>query len=179
MKNFYTSGLRGSLLEDLINYTNQVYKKKEIAVIEKIPTPIKPVELDKKKHNISRAYFEKKSSVDYIGVAQGIPICFDAKETRQKSLPLKNIHEHQINFMESFEKQQGISFLIVHFLFNGKYFLLPFKILKQAWLESTYNRKSIPYEKFEYEIILSSNFILDYLSVLNKVQQKNDMPEKN
>ena len=79
-------------------------------MIEKIPTPIKPVELDKKKHNISRAYFEKKSSVDYIGVAQGIPICFDAKETRQKSLPLKNIHEHQINFMESFEKQQGISF---------------------------------------------------------------------
>ena len=71
--------------------------------------------------------FEKKSSVDYIGVAQGIPICFDAKETRQKSLPLKNIHEHQINFMESFEKQQGISFLIVHFLLNGKYFLLPFK----------------------------------------------------
>ena len=85
MKNFYTSGLRGSLLEDLINYTNQVYKKKEIAVIEKIPTPIKPVELDKKKHNISRAYFEKKSSVDYIGVAQGIPICFDAKETAKRT----------------------------------------------------------------------------------------------
>ena len=169
VKCFYTSGLRGSTFEDLINYTNQVYKKKEIALIEKIPTPIKPIRLDKKNHTISLAYFEKKSTVDYIGVAQCIPICFDAKETRQKNLPLNNIHEHQIDFMERFERQNGISFLLVHFLFYDKYFLLPFSILKKFWDQSKTGKKSIGYDVFEHEISLSNNFVLDYLGVLNQI----------
>lgn len=49
-----------------------------------------------------------KSTVDYIGVVQGIPVCFDAKETAVDIFPLQNIHEHQVNFMSDFEKQQGI-----------------------------------------------------------------------
>ena len=168
-KYFYTSRLRGSTFEDLINYTNQVYKKKGIALIEKFPTPIKPIKLDKKNHTISLAYFEKKSTVDYIGVAQGIPICFDAKETRQKSLPLNNIHEHQMDFMERFEQQNGVSFLLVHFLFCDKYFLLPFSILKNCWSEYKTGKKSIGYNFFEHEISLSNNFVLDYLSILNLI----------
>ena len=168
-KYFYTSGLRGSTFEDLINYTNQVYKKKEIALIEKFPTPIKPIRLDKKNHTISLAYFEKKSTVDYIGVAQGIPICFDAKETRQKSLPLNNIHEHQMDFMKRFEQQNGVSFLLVHFLFCDKYFLFPFSILKNFWVQSEAGKKSISYNVFDHEISLSNNFVLDYLGVLNQI----------
>jgi Penicillin-binding protein-related factor A, putative recombinase len=162
-------GLRGNSFEELINYTNEIYKKNNLALIEKIPTPIKPVELDNKNHTISLAYFEKKSTVDYIGVVQGIAICFDAKETAKKSLPLQNIHEHQIEFMDRFEKQQGISFILVHFLFNDTYFYLPFKNLKEAWENLRYGRKSIPYEKFEHQIFLSSNYFLNYLDIINKI----------
>lgn len=160
-------GLRGNSFEELINRTNEIYKKNNLALVQKIPTPIKPIQLDNKNHTISLAYFEKKSTVDYIGIAQGIPICFDAKETSRKSLPIQNIHEHQIEFMDKFEQQKGISFLLVHFLFNDTYFYLPFKNLKDAWENSKHSRKSIPYKKFNYHVFLSDGYILNYLETVN------------
>ena len=79
-------GLRGSTLEEILNITNENYLKMNLAIIQKIPTSIKPVEFDKTKGIIKLAYFEQKSTVDYMGNVQGIPICFDAKETTRKSL---------------------------------------------------------------------------------------------
>ncbi len=38
---------------------------------------------------ISKGFFEERSTVDYIGLVQGYPICFDAKETKLKTLPVK------------------------------------------------------------------------------------------
>ena len=34
-----TRGLRGSALEDLINFTNEFYRQKGLALFQKIPTP--------------------------------------------------------------------------------------------------------------------------------------------
>ena len=44
---WHTRGLRGSVLEDCINFTNEYYRQHGIAVIQKIPTPITPVEMNK------------------------------------------------------------------------------------------------------------------------------------
>ena len=79
MGTWKTRGLRGSTLEDLINHTNESYREKKLALIQKIPTPITPIEIDKSSRHITLAYFEQKSTVDYIGAVQGIPVCFDAK----------------------------------------------------------------------------------------------------
>ena len=103
-------GLRGSVLEELINYTNEKYRQQKLALVQKIPTSIKPVRFDKTKRHITLAYFDQKSTVDYIGVVQGIPICFDAKECAKDIFPLQNIHEHQVEFMRQYEEQGGISF---------------------------------------------------------------------
>lgn len=65
-------GLRGSVLEELINYTNEKYRQQKLALVQKIPTSIKPVRFDKTKRHITLAYFDQKSTVDYIGVVQGI-----------------------------------------------------------------------------------------------------------
>ena len=94
----------------MINYTNTRYEEMGLALIQKIPTPITPVRIDKERRHITLAYFEKISTVDYIGAVQGIPVCFDAKECAADTFPLQNVHEHQISFMEKYEKQQGISF---------------------------------------------------------------------
>ena len=48
--------------------------------MQKIPTPITPVKMDKEHRQITLAYFDQRSTVDYIGAVQGIPVCFDAKE---------------------------------------------------------------------------------------------------
>ena len=115
MATWNSRGLRGSLLEEMVNYTNEKYPQKGVALIQKVPTPITPVRFDKDSRHITLAYFEKKSTVDYIGAVQGIPVCFDAKESATDTFPMQNIHEHQLNFMRDFEAQQGVSFLLIYF----------------------------------------------------------------
>ena len=142
-------GLRGSVFEELINLTNEQYEKRGVALIQKIPTPIKPVEFDTVKRTIKLAYFEQKSTVDYIGVMDGIPICFDAKETARKSLPFSNIHEHQVEFMKKFDQQGGIAFLLVHFTKEDIYYLLPLEVLCHYFENAdTLKTHSIPREAF-------------------------------
>lgn len=163
-------GLRGSTLEDIINFTNDIYRQKGLAVIQKIPTPITPVEISKEKRTITLAYFDQQSTVDYIGAVQGIPICFDAKETTLKSLPIQNVHEHQIEFMNDFKKQKGVSFLLVHFVEYGEFYLLPFEILNYYWDKShSGGRKSIPYSAFEKKYLVENKggAMLNYLEAVN------------
>ena len=45
MATWNSRGLRGSALEEMINYTNDLYKEKHLALIQKIPTPIKPIQI--------------------------------------------------------------------------------------------------------------------------------------
>ena len=66
-------GLRGSTLEEMINRTNEQYRDKHLALIQKVPTPITPIKIDKESRHITLAYFEKKSTVDYIGAVQAFP----------------------------------------------------------------------------------------------------------
>lgn len=113
MATWNSRGLRGSTLEDLVNRTNEQYAQKKLALIQKIPTPITPVRMDKENRHITLAYFEQRSTVDYIGVVQGIPVCFDAKECCVDTFPLSNIHPHQVTFMEAFEQQGGIAFFLI------------------------------------------------------------------
>ena len=82
MGTWTSRGLRGSALEDYINHTNEQYRNRGLALIQKIPTPITPVKIDKEQRHITLAYFDQRSTVDYIGAVQGIPVCFDAKVLR-------------------------------------------------------------------------------------------------
>ena len=166
-----TRGLRGSAFEAQIDLTNTLYTQKNLAIIQKVPTPITPTAVDNKSRTITQAYFEKKSTVDFIGVAQGIAICFDAKETRQLNFPLKNIHVHQIEFMEAFRRQQGVSFLLIHFQTKGEIYLLPSEILAKFYDHSLNGgRKSIPYDAFEKKFIVKNQngFPVHYLVAINE-----------
>ena len=90
MGTWKTRGLRGSTLEDMINMTNESYREKGLALIQKIPTPITPINIDQSTRHITLAYFDKQSTVDYIGTVQGIPVCFDAKECAVTTFPMMN-----------------------------------------------------------------------------------------
>ena len=71
MPSWNSRGLRGSVLEEAINMTNERYRQEHLALVQKIPTPITPIEFDKENRHITLAYFEQKSTVDYIGNVQG------------------------------------------------------------------------------------------------------------
>ena len=133
MGTWNSRGLRGSFLEELINLTIEKYHTQHLALIQKIPTPITPMKIDKETRHITLAYFEQKSTVDYIGVVQGVPVCFDAKECQTDSFPLANIHEHQYEFMRDFEEQDSVAFLIIYFKERDSFVYLPFKKLREFW----------------------------------------------
>lgn len=171
MATWNSRGLRGSVLEELINHTNELYRQKGLGLVQKIPTPITPVKIDKENGNISLAYFEKDSTVDYIGVVQGIPICFDAKECSVDTFSLRNIHEHQINFMEDFEAQQGISFLIIMFTARNEFYYLRFSELKE-YLQRIEDGhpKNFKYEELDKEYFIKgeAGALVHYLKGLQK-----------
>jgi len=163
-------GLRGGTLEELITLTNDKYRRQKLACVQKVPTPITPVEICKESRTIKLAYFEKRSTVDFMGAVQGIPICFDAKETRLKNLPIANIHSHQIEFMEDFTAQGGIAFMLVHFTVYDEYFFLSLDALKPWWQQAQAGgRKSIPYENFDqtYRIANQGGAFIHYLEAIS------------
>ena len=125
-------GLRGSELEDMINRTIDDYRVKKLALIQKIPTPITPLKQDEM-GRIKDAYFQKKSTVDYIGLVQEIPVAFDAKESKTNKFPLSNIHEHQYIFMSEWEEQGGASFLLILFREHFICYYMRFSELKKYW----------------------------------------------
>ena len=180
MPSWNSRGLRGSLLEEMINHTNEKYQQKGLALIQKIPTPIKPIEIDPSSRHITLAYFDQKSTVDYIGVVQGIPVCFDAKECATDTFPLSNVHEHQIEFMKKFEEQEGIAFLLIFFKKQNVFYYLRFQELYQFWMRSQEGgRKSFRYEELEskYQISTYDGVMLHYLDMLNQDLQSRDEEE--
>ncbi len=167
---YYKSrGLRGSAFEELINLTNDKYREQGLACIEKIPTPIKVTKINNEKRVIEEGYFEKKSSVDYIGLVQGYAVCFDAKETALDNFPLKNIHEHQIEFMQAFVTQRGKAFILVHFTKKDEMFLLPSEVLFNYYeMSKNGGAKNIPYSAFNpmLRIYRKSGYYVHYLEAL-------------
>lgn len=148
MGTWKTRGLRGSTLEELINKTNDSYREKKLALIQKVPTPITPIEIDKASRHITLAYFDTKSTVDYIGAVQGIPVCFDAKECAVKTFPLQNIHPHQIAFMNEFEEQGGVAFIILSYTSENEIYYVPFEVIHGFWKRmEDGGRKSFTYEE--------------------------------
>lgn len=171
MASWKSRGLRGSMLEEMINITNGIYREKKLALIQKIPTPITPIQIDKESRHINLAYFDQKSTVDYIGVVQGIPVCFDAKECAEDSFSLRNVHEHQIRFMKEFEEQDGIAFLLIYFKKYDVYYYLKFEKLSEYWDRALDGgRKSIRFDELDlsYEIHLSNGIYIHYLELIQK-----------
>ena len=178
MATWNSRGLRGSTLEDLINRTNEKYRERGLALIQKVPTPITPIQIDQEHRHITLAYFDQKSTVDYIGAVQGIPVCFDAKECASDTFPIQNIHEHQVNFMSDFEKQGGCAFFLIYFTGRNLFYYLPFEFLRVFWDRAMQGgRKSFRFDELDQQYILHStgSFLVPYLDGLQKDLERKDL----
>lgn len=169
MATWKSRGLRGSALEEMINRTNEKYRDEGLALIQKIPTPITPVEIDQRTRQITLAYFDQKSTVDYIGAVQGIPVCFDAKESASETFALQNIHDHQYKFMEDFENQGGVAFFLIYYTSIDEFYYLPFEYLKIFWERAKNGgRKSFRQDELNpaYIIPRDDDVLVPYLETL-------------
>ena len=172
MPTWKSRGLRGSALEELINRTNERYLEMGLALIQKIPTPITPINIEKETRHITLAYFDQKSTVDYIGAVQGIPVCFDAKECAAETFTLENIHPHQVAFMENFEKQEGVAFFLIYYTGLNEFYYLPFRQLKVFWDRAQGGgRKSFRHDELDDKYVIKSpgesGILIPYLDTLS------------
>ncbi len=164
---------RGAMTEQLIDWSNNQYREKGLARIDKIPTPIKILNIVRNKVT---GFIEKKSTVDYVGLIPGGQfICFDAKETQEKNIfPLKNVHQHQMDYMDQVHNLGGKAFLIVSFVKYDQYFRLDYSVLKYYWerWKANPNKRgyaSIPYEEFtalRQKLKSRNGIALDYLDAM-------------
>lgn len=171
MPTWNSRGLRGSTFEEFINRTNEKYLENGLALIQKVPTPITPINIDKETRHITLAYFDQKSTVDYIGVIQGIPVCFDAKECHTDTFPLANIHPHQVEFMREFERQNGMAFFLIFFTHKDEFYYLRFEKLTQFWKRmEDGGRKSFHYEELEKDFFFhgKGGVLVPYLDGIQK-----------
>lgn len=165
------SGKRGMVLENALDMTNQTYKNKGLALIDKVPTPWK-VHFDKRNNRATQAFPDKKSTVDFVGVSHGRAIAFEAKSTKiRTSFPLKNVEAHQVNYLLNYQDQGGIAFLIIYFEKLGESYFVKIDDFYEWWAAMEEGgRKSIPYNWFmlNCDRIKSSNgVILNYLEFCN------------
>lgn len=168
---------RGMTLEADINTTNVYYLDTDKAIVHKKPTPVQIVKVNYPKRSaavITEGYFKQASTTDYNGIYRNRHIDFEAKETKNKTLfPLANIHDHQIEHMQSIVNHGGICFLIIRFtVYNETYYVQAEKLLSYWQDKLNGGRKSIPYHLIKqdgYQIPLQYQARVDYLAIIDKL----------
>ncbi len=166
----------GMTLETDVEETNLFYLDTGRAVIHKKPTPIQVVNVSypsRNKAKIVEAYYRTPSTTDFNGIYKGYYIDFDCKETKSAtSIPLANVHDHQVKHLKKITEAGGIGFLIIYFKHHDEHYLLPFDVLYEYYNNALKGgRKSIPYSTFTkraHIIKFSFNPRLDYLTVLDE-----------
>lgn len=169
---------RGMSLEEDISLSNVYYLEHDKAVIYKKPTPVQIVKVDYPKREAAKiveAYYKKPSTTDYNGLYKGKYIDFEAKETKVKTFPFKNISQHQIEHLDRILKHGGIAFIIIAFTSLNEIYLID-----ASYIIEEYNhgqRQSMTYETIKsYGHIIPQGYQprLDYLKILDEVYFKED-----
>ena len=134
----YIKSNMGMQFESEVSKTCDFYREKGLADIYKRPTPIKEVKMSKSHPGmIEEAYFQEKSTTDYVGIYKGKYIDFECKETIHDEVPFHMIREQQFAHLEFIIRLGGYGFFLVSFktasevyLLDAKYILAEIKVKK-------------------------------------------------
>lgn len=165
----YDMANKGRGFEEEVIIANKQYKRKGIALVQKISTPWTVIRRGKQ---IVSAYPEDKSTLDFRGtVKPRVPISFDCKETvEEKGLPLKNILDHQIDYMRDALLMGEISFILCYIVPLNKRYFIDGEVVLEYWDKWQDNKgrrgfNFIPIDDMT-EIRSKNGIVLDYLDGL-------------
>jgi recombination protein U len=151
-------------LETRVRKANLRYRKERKALIQKLEVPIRMTAM---------GMVATLSTVDFYGIFSytkgkkkiGKPIAFDAKECESlTSFPLKNIHQHQLEFLKLWNELGGEGFFFVHFkkVHPDHAHVVPLSLISKYW-DNDAGRKSIPISEFKDEWLAEIDNYLEYL----------------
>lgn len=107
-----------------------------MALINKRSTPVKV--LKSKGGRVLNGFYEAKSTVDYDGVYKGRAVTFEAKSTENTNrFDLKNIAQHQLDYLEEAEKMGAICFFLMEFSKDKSVFVVPLSVI-QPYVRMSY-----------------------------------------
>jgi recombination protein U len=166
-------GNRGMHFERIINLSNEMYQRQGVALINKRPTPVKVLEV--RYGRVKDGYYEAKSTVDYDGVYKGRAIAFEAKSTTEKTrFDLKNIAQHQLDYLEKAEKMGAVCFFLIEFSKDKSIFAVPLSVI-QSYVRMSHQpkgKKSIPRADFDiygYLVDRTERAPVDYLRYVDEL----------
>ena len=131
---------RGMKFEHQIEEQCGIYKQKNIAYIDKLPTDWMIV---RKGNKIISGYPRAKSKLDFYGVlSNGMAIFIEAKSTKSSSLPLSNFKDHQFMYIEEISKYTPHVYVLIQMRkHNDRVFLV--KGLEVLNFKNKGDRKSL------------------------------------
>lgn len=163
----------GMAFENEIVKSNEAYKSRGIALIQKISTPWQVVRRGRK---IVSAFPIGKSTLDFRGTVKGgISISFDCKEvaTETRGLPLRNIEEHQIEYIRDALSIGEVSFILCYMKMFDTRYLIPGPIVIEYWDRWKANKGKVGFNYIPIgvmkEIKSKNGIVLDYLEGLEGV----------
>jgi len=166
---------KGRGFEQEVEMANYQYMRRKIALVQKISTPWT---VTRKGKEIVSAHPEGKSTLDFRGtVKHRIPISFDCKETKDKrGLPLSNIADHQVEYIESALEVGEISFILCYMECENKRYYVAGDIVIEYWEKWKVNKGKKGYNFIPkaamIEVMSKNGIILDYLDVINQEWEK-------
>lgn len=155
----------GKELEDALNRTHHRYAMQRVAHVSQNPKNwayTSKEKYDYLKQTVKSVVAQtadgkylqaKKSNIDFSGNAGARHVAFDAKQTKGKSFPLKNVERHQIEKLLLTEQSGGIAGLIVWLSDVHRVFFVSASMLDKAVIEMLFKqgRSSISLQQFEDE----------------------------
>lgn len=167
-----TMANKGQAFEEEVILTNEIYRRKGTALIQKISTPWTVI---RKGKQIVNAFPNGKSTLDFRGtIYGGFSISFDCKESEnEKGLPLSHIQEHQIEYIRDAIDIGEVSFILCLMKKQNKRYLISGKTVLQYWDHWQKNKGKrnvnfIPVEVMK-EVKSREGIILDYLNGLEEI----------
>ncbi len=164
----------GMAFESDVTKSCDFYREKGLADIYKRPTPIKVVKMSKTKNGmIEEAYFEEKSTTDYVGIYKGRYIDFECKETIHDEIPYHMIREQQYRHLENIMRLGGIGFFLVSFKRAQEVYLINSSIILDALKEKEH--RGFKREFFKEKGILVERSFLPPYRLLDAIDKAYDL----
>lgn len=158
----YIKANMGMSFEKDVSKSCDYYREKGLADIYKRPTPIKVVKMSKTRPGmIEEAYFEEKSTTDYVGIYKGKYIDFECKETIHDSVPYHMIREQQFIHLENIISLGGIGFFLVSFKSVQEVYLIKASIILEKIKEKKHPGFKLEFFK-ENGILVKRGYLPPY-----------------
>ncbi|MBR2651327.1 Holliday junction resolvase RecU [bacterium] len=135
-----TNKNKGMYIETIVNNSIKFYCLNKIALFRKQGLQIKVISVND--DNVV-GKLASKCDVDYYGIYKGRFIAIETKQTKNNFFDVRNILDHQIDFLTNIINYGGLSYLIIYFQNSNTVYFIDYQKFYFSFIKSTTAKKRI------------------------------------